>query len=187
MNHRQTIMAIGSLIAATAANAGLPASDSGLVSLLPTQSAQLNVVNLDNTVGSSCKVNLSFIDSTGAPALVALDNLIPAGATAQPLLLDALAPVTLRAHIDYTPQLIANAALKDPMTGCYNLVPTLEVIDATGTRVIVTDFVGLSSANKPSKIDVCHNRSHNPHTINIAMSAWKAHQAHGDTLGACPQ
>jgi hypothetical protein len=38
------------------------------------------------------------------------------------------------------------------------------------------------------KVVVCHktHSKKNPqHTISISQSAWKAHQKHGDTLGAC--
>ena len=40
-----------------------------------------------------------------------------------------------------------------------------------------------------AKITICHIPPGNPskkHTISIGESAWPAHQAHGDTKGACP-
>ena len=45
--------------------------------------------------------------------------------------------------------------------------------------------------NKPEeKITICHyppGNTGNPQTIEIPLSAWPAHQAHGDKLGECPQ
>jgi hypothetical protein len=38
------------------------------------------------------------------------------------------------------------------------------------------------------KITICHHthsKKHPTHTINVSANAWKAHQKHGDTLGAC--
>jgi hypothetical protein len=40
-----------------------------------------------------------------------------------------------------------------------------------------------------NKITICHHPPGNPtnlQTIEISTSEWKAHQAHGDTVGACP-
>lgn len=36
------------------------------------------------------------------------------------------------------------------------------------------------------RITICHRTGGNQHTLNIPDSAWPAHQAHGDTYGACP-
>ena len=33
-----------------------------------------------------------------------------------------------------------------------------------------------------SRISICHKGK----TIKVALPAWKGHQKHGDTLGACP-
>ena len=38
------------------------------------------------------------------------------------------------------------------------------------------------------KITICHHthsKKHPMHTIKVSANAWKAHQKHGDTLGAC--
>ena len=38
------------------------------------------------------------------------------------------------------------------------------------------------------KITICHHthsKKHPNHTIRVSVKAWKAHQRHGDTLGAC--
>jgi len=43
--------------------------------------------------------------------------------------------------------------------------------------------------NTPQKVTICHyppGNSGNPQTIEIPLSAWPAHQAHGDVLGPCP-
>jgi copper chaperone CopZ len=42
---------------------------------------------------------------------------------------------------------------------------------------------------EPKKIGICHyppGNKNNPQDITIAESAWPAHEAHGDTQGACP-
>ena len=49
---------------------------------------------------------------------------------------------------------------------------------------------GNSGANNPveEKITICHippGNPNNPQTIEIPLSAWAAHQAHGDVLGSC--
>ena len=39
------------------------------------------------------------------------------------------------------------------------------------------------------KITICHHthsKKHPMHTIRVSVNSWKAHQKHGDTLGACP-
>jgi len=43
--------------------------------------------------------------------------------------------------------------------------------------------------NTPQQVTICHyppGNSGNPQTIEIPLSAWPAHQAHGDVLGPCP-
>jgi hypothetical protein len=190
MKRSTALSAIGAIITSAALMAGpLPASDSGLVTLLPNQVAVLNVVNIDPS--ASCKINMSLIDSAGN-VLTSLitDPAIASGGSAFPLAFEANVHVSLRAHLDYSPQLIEQAGLKDPMAGCYNLLPTLEVMRiADGVAVILDNFVGMpsSTGSGAMKIDVCHNYTkNNPHTINISTSAWKAHQGHGDILGPCP-
>jgi hypothetical protein len=45
------------------------------------------------------------------------------------------------------------------------------------------------SAEYQYKITICHHthsKKHPMHTIKVSVNAWKAHQKHGDTLGACP-
>jgi len=44
--------------------------------------------------------------------------------------------------------------------------------------------------NQEQKITICHyppGNNGNPQTIEIPLSAWPAHQAHGDKLGPCPE
>jgi hypothetical protein len=48
---------------------------------------------------------------------------------------------------------------------------------------------GNGYAASKGKVDICHIPPGNPnnaHTINVSTSAVKAHLAHGDTLGECP-
>jgi len=47
-----------------------------------------------------------------------------------------------------------------------------------------------NSNQEEEKITICHippGNPNNPETIEIPASAWPAHQAHGDVLGACPE
>jgi len=183
------LCAISTILASTALLAGpVPVSDSGLVTLIAGQTAQVNVVNL-GLAESSCKFNLSLVDSTGT-ILPLAEATLPGGSALYPsptLAIDG-GPTSLRAHIDYSPQLLAQASLKDPLAGCYNLVPTLEVIDESGTRVIVSNFVAIPSSlsGDQSKITICHKPgSHAEQSKDIPMSAWGGHHGHGDTLGPC--
>jgi hypothetical protein len=46
-----------------------------------------------------------------------------------------------------------------------------------------------SAAQYQYKIKICHHTGSKKHptvTISVSSSAWKAHQKHHDTLGACP-
>jgi hypothetical protein len=48
---------------------------------------------------------------------------------------------------------------------------------------------GNNESNQEQKITICHyppGNNGNPQTIEIPLSAWPAHQAHGDVLGPCP-
>lgn len=56
---------------------------------------------------------------------------------------------------------------------------------ATGaTGEVSVDVERIPARVVSHKVLVCHDPS-DPHTISIAAPAWRAHQAHGDTLGAC--
>ncbi|MEY4604887.1 MAG: hypothetical protein RIT43_2179 [Bacteroidota bacterium] len=55
----------------------------------------------------------------------------------------------------------------------------------TDTEVIVVNF-----QQEEQKITICHyppGNTGNPQTIEIPLSAWPAHEAHGDKLGPCPE
>ena len=48
---------------------------------------------------------------------------------------------------------------------------------------------GQRNGNKPSKAAICHrtgSAEHPSRTIAPSERAWKAHEGHGDTRGACP-
>src|SRR5579862_5425785 len=54
-----------------------------------------------------------------------------------------------------------------------------------GTRLATSS----SAAEYQYKITICHHTGSKKHpavTISVSSSAWAAHQAHHDTLGACP-
>jgi hypothetical protein len=167
----------------------LPQADSGLVSAYSGQVARLNIVNVD-VPENSCSFTMSIIDSTGLPlaAPKVITNLV--GGTSEILIADVGAEMQLRAHIDFTSQLVANAGLPDPMEGCYRLIPTLEVTDTTGQRALNPIFYGMPSWKKGEKIEkvaVCH-KPNTPaqKTLLIPTSALGGHLGHSDTLGACP-
>ncbi len=44
--------------------------------------------------------------------------------------------------------------------------------------------VGVATA-QPDRMTICHKADGQARTIEVARSAWKAHQGHGDTEGAC--
>jgi hypothetical protein len=52
-----------------------------------------------------------------------------------------------------------------------------------------TGFAKQTPSAAQYKITICHHTHSKKHpmvTITISNKAWKAHQRHGDTLGACP-
>jgi hypothetical protein len=62
-----------------------------------------------------------------------------------------------------------------------------------GLLVPLAAFGAIGNGQSPSaaqyKITICHHTHSKKHpmvTISISNRAWKAHQRHGDTLGACP-
>jgi hypothetical protein len=67
---------------------------------------------------------------------------------------------------------------------------TLSVVNACGTanETVMINYTAPVN-NTPQMITICHyppGNSGNPQTIEIPLSAWPAHQAHGDVLGPCP-
>jgi len=62
-----------------------------------------------------------------------------------------------------------------------------------GLLVPLAAFGAVGNGQSPSaaqyKITICHHTHSKRHpmvTIKISNKAWKAHQRHGDTMGACP-
>jgi large repetitive protein len=83
---------------------------------------------------------------------------------------------------DFTGNTVTVSTLS--FTGTANFV--VKATNASGTAERSVSFI---CKPKEKEISICHyppgNRD-NPQTITIAESAWPAHQAHGDTQGACP-
>jgi hypothetical protein len=55
--------------------------------------------------------------------------------------------------------------------------------------VLFSALSGNGYAESKGKVDICHIPPGNPsnaHTITVSTSAVKAHLAHGDTMGECP-
>jgi hypothetical protein len=66
-------------------------------------------------------------------------------------------------------------------------------IVSIGLLVPLAAFGASGNGQSPSaaqyQITICHHTHSKKHpmvTISISNNAWKAHQRHGDTLGACP-
>jgi predicted methyltransferase len=72
--------------------------------------------------------------------------------------------------------------------GTNNIVLTAVNGCGTDTETIAVNY-SAPVDNTPQKVTICHyppGNSGNPQTIEIPLSAWPAHQAHGDVLGPCP-
>ncbi|MCE2683080.1 MAG: hypothetical protein LW704_09015, partial [Cryomorphaceae bacterium] len=72
--------------------------------------------------------------------------------------------------------------------GTNNIVLTAVNTCGTDTETIAVNY-SAPVDNTPQKVTICHyppGNSGNPQTIEIPLSAWPAHQAHGDVLGPCP-
>jgi hypothetical protein len=166
----------------------LPLADSGLVTVATGQTAALNVVNVDPDPAQTCSFSMSFIDATGTTVTgpTVVSNL--AGGMSTSIAMGPLgAPQQVRAHLDFSQQFIDKAAQSDPMNGCYRLIPTFEVADESGTKVLNTAFVGLPSpTGGVMKIAVCHKPgSPAQKTLVIPTTAVAGHLRHGDYIGAC--
>ena len=75
-------------------------------------------------------------------------------------------------------------------TGTTTTVTTITTTTPdTTTSTTPTTTVTTTTAPPPKKITICHHvfraKSTKHVTIRINRSAWKAHQRHGDSLGAC--
>ena len=85
----------------------------------------------------------------------------------------------------------ANGAFSANVTliaGTNNIVLTAVNGCGTDTETITVNYTAPVD-NTPQKVTICHyppGNSGNPQTIEIPLSAWPAHQAHGDVLGPCP-
>jgi hypothetical protein len=178
------LMTCGSSFAAS-----LPVATSGLVTVYPGQRVQLNMVNLSDAT-KSCRFDTTFIstDGTAVPA-TPLSTILVGGESASSGSVIAIGPITLRASLDFTPQMIAQINLEDPLSGCYKLIPTLEVLDTTGTRVVMSHFVGMPNGNhgqKMTSVTLCHKPgTHSMQTKTLPIVSLGGHLGHGDTLGAC--
>lgn len=193
MKSSNTLTAIA-LLASTSAWAN-PLANSGLVSVFATQTAQLNVVSVGDPA-KTCRFRLSFIDfdnqtvpgGTITPAGVPTE--LAGGESAFLTVGPLQSTILMRAHIDFTDQLVANAGQADPLDGCYRLIPTFEVKDATSTRVLDTQFYGLPHPLKEvnhGKITICHKPGTPAQkTLSIPPAALQGHIGHGDDIGACP-
>lgn len=169
-------------------------ADSGLVTVFPGQTAKLNALNLGSP-DLSCSFTLKLIDNTGAGSTLAellQSPGLPGGGQSvslsfPPQNAPLSAPTQVRAQIDFTQQLNDNTSSIDPMIGCYNIIPTLEIItDNVATDVLNTTFYGLPSlkaGEKIEKVKICHKpNSPAEKTLWVPLSAVKGHVVHGDKI-----
>lgn len=61
------------------------------------------------------------------------------------------------------------------------MTPTAFLVAA----LVLSAAVGMAAAQPADRMTICHKADGQPRTIEVARSAWKAHQGHGDTEGAC--
>ncbi len=85
----------------------------------------------------------------------------------------------------------AHQAHGDVMGACPVNTSTVVVTTttATTTNTTTTTTTTTTTSGSDEKITICHippGNNQNPQTITISPSAWPAHQAHGDVMGACP-
>lgn len=72
--------------------------------------------------------------------------------------------------------------------GTCSVTPTPTTVTTPTTAATPTVNTNAGDTTK-GKITICHippGNNQNPQTISIPLSAWPAHQAHGDVMGACP-
>ena len=72
--------------------------------------------------------------------------------------------------------------------GMNTIVLTAVNACGTDTETLTVNYTA-PAENSTQKVTICHyppGNSGNPQTIEIPLSAWPAHQAHGDVLGPCP-
>lgn len=63
---------------------------------------------------------------------------------------------------------------------------TLTTINDETRNVLIEVKTESIAVVTEDRFTICHNQGNNSVTLSIPDNAWPAHQAHGDTLGACP-
>jgi hypothetical protein len=132
-----------------------PYATSGILSIAPQQFGQLNVVNIGVAGRDVCNLTLEFFDSDNQLIGTAQDFVVDGGQSVsfQTPVIDAQVEMA-RAVVDFTNQknlvMVGQARAK----ACLQIIPTFEVADSAGTKVIDTNFrvFGLPEANSPEKI-----------------------------------
>jgi hypothetical protein len=75
------------------------------------------------------------------------------------------------------------------LTSGLTLNPGKNIIVITATNECGTDTETITINYAPpveQKVTICHKSGNTTQTLEIPMSEWPAHQAHGDVLGPCP-
>ncbi|MGP8243952.1 MAG: hypothetical protein ACLQVN_05475 [Bryobacteraceae bacterium] len=129
------------------------ASTSGIVGLASTETAQLNVFNLQEAsvsasataTSAACQATLAFYDSSGKSLVSSVVNIAP-GATAS-LPYAPAAAIALRTEIRavvITQAILAASTSSTvmPVSASCNLFPSLEIVDVSArtTHIFTTDF-----------------------------------------------
>jgi hypothetical protein len=76
------------------------------------------------------------------------------------------------------------------LTSGLTLNPGMNIIVITATNECGTDTETITINYAPpveQKVVICHKSDRTTQTLEIPMSEWPAHQAHGDVLGPCPE
>lgn len=160
-----------------------PVATTGLFTLSATQVVQLNVLNLDN---KDCTFDFDLLNIDGIVLTAATNSMTVkanTGSSAE-LLQNQSLPLTVRVQLDFTPQLTSQSNL----AGCGKLIPTLEIKTADSVAILITDFYGMPSGDKSEsyKVKLCHKPGTSAQkTLEVAASAFKGHQSHGDKEGSC--
>jgi PKD repeat protein len=133
------------------------------------------------------------------PPLIQVTNPAQSAQTVQQTVLNITANVanaatmTCMVNGDVIPSNFAltNGSFSLPVTlsnGTNMIVLTAVNSCGTDTETFTVNYTAPVD-NTPQKVTICHyppGNSGNPQTIEIPLSAWPAHQAHGDVLGPCP-
>ena len=83
---------------------------------------------------------------------------------------------------------LTGSIVLDPGTNVFVVTVTTDCGTATATVTIIYTEEVENNSEPEQKITICHippGNNGNPQTIEIPLSAWPAHQAHGDVLGSC--